>query len=205
MVIFIITQVLFDTVLLFSILFLFHYSTSLISRKKEDIDLINDIQIQEMKNNLQELLLIMKEVGKKVTDEVRAQVESADKKKEELEINIHNMKILHSKINKSTNDLKCLLPDNTAMFKGSNNTDNGIKKNTRGTNEIINVPKKGFKKPQFIQGEEMVSFSSSIVKEIYRLVDDDYELNEIAKITKLSLAEIQLILNLRGRNFTTPN
>jgi len=44
-----------------------------------------------------------------------------------------------------------------------------------------------------------------MVGEIYRMADADMDLNEIAKKTQLTQGEIQLILNLRGNRFTTPN
>jgi hypothetical protein len=60
-------------------------------------------------------------------------------------------------------------------------------------------------KTKMDEKSDMVGFSSKVISEVYRLADEEYELNEIVKRTKLSFAEVQLILNLRGNRFTTPN
>ena len=53
--------------------------------------------------------------------------------------------------------------------------------------------------------EKKIGVSPAMVGEIYRMADADMDLNEIAKKTQLTQGEIQLILNLRGNRFTTPN
>ncbi len=79
---FLILQVLFDAVLLFGVLFLFHYSVNHSRKKKEELDIIKNIQVQEIKENLQELLLTLKQLGKEVSDNIQEQVREAEDKTE---------------------------------------------------------------------------------------------------------------------------
>ena len=53
--------------------------------------------------------------------------------------------------------------------------------------------------------EGAIGFSSGVVKEVYRMADEDQAIGEIVHKTQLSRAEVQLILNLRGNRFSTPN
>lgn len=205
MEIFIIFQILFDAVLLFSVLFLFHYSTNLISKKKEDSDLINDIQLQEIKGNLQELLLTLQQVGKRVSDDIQVQVRIAENKTAKIKKFLSKFK---SDITKTPRFSNWVVNENDKKGRLFGKINKPIVKIQQGTipNKISKgVPGKNMSKSPLCEAEEMISFSSEIVREIYRLADEDYELNEIVRLTKLSLAEIQLILNLRGKNFTTHN
>jgi len=61
------------------------------------------------------------------------------------------------------------------------------------------------KRPNLAKTEGGFGFSSGLVREVYRLSDEKVGVGEIVQRTKLSRAEIQLILNLRGNGFTTPN
>src|SRR5579872_1103166 len=79
---FLILQVLFDAVLLFGVMFLFHYSVNHSRKKKEESDILKNIQVQEIKENLQELLLTLKQLGKEVSDNIQEQVRDAEDKTE---------------------------------------------------------------------------------------------------------------------------
>jgi septal ring factor EnvC (AmiA/AmiB activator) len=78
--IFPILQILFDAVLLFGILFLFHFSVHQSRKKKEEADILKNMQVQEIKENLQELLMTLKQLGKEVSDNIQEQVKEAEEK-----------------------------------------------------------------------------------------------------------------------------
>jgi hypothetical protein len=206
--VFMIIQFLFDAGLLFAIFFLFHYSVNQGQKKREEWDLLKNMQIQEMKENLQELLLTLKQLGKEVSDNIQEQVRVAEDKTE----------LFKKVLSKLQKDLKKTLELAEEV--------NGEKKHLEEKMGVIQMAKKTFPKvrPADLSSKtskqfsgkifsktkenetgEMVGFSSGIIKEVYRLADEEHELNEIVKRTQLSHAEVQLILNLRGNRFTTPN
>src|SRR5271154_6670973 len=80
--IFLILQILFDAVLLFGVLFIFHLSVHQSDKKKEEADILKNVQIQEIKENLQELLMTLKQLGKEVSENIQEQVKEAEEKTE---------------------------------------------------------------------------------------------------------------------------
>ncbi|HVM32661.1 MAG TPA: hypothetical protein VMU88_05970, partial [bacterium] len=46
---------------------------------------------------------------------------------------------------------------------------------------------------------------ADLIRQVYRLADAEVDLDGISKKTQLTQGEIQLILNLRGNRFSTPN
>jgi DNA repair exonuclease SbcCD ATPase subunit len=217
--IFLILQILFDAVILFGVLFLFHFSVNQSQKKREEFDILKNVQVQEMKENLQELLMTLKQLGKEVSDNIQDQVREAEEKIELFKKNI-------AKLQKDLNKI-------TELAEEVNSERNRLEEKTKVL-EIAkkNIPKifSGFEKPRLVSSDELsnkvsktlkvkevkrsegfnnrkgaVGFSSEMVQEVYRLVDVEMSLNEIVRRTKLSRAEVQLIVNLRGNRFTTPN
>src|SRR5437660_318624 len=88
---FLILQILFDAVLLFGVLFLFHYSVSLAEKKKEDLEILKNIEVQETKENFQELLTTLKNLAKEVSEDINVQVRDAEEKSEIFKKNIKKM------------------------------------------------------------------------------------------------------------------
>lgn len=218
--IFLILQILFDAVLLFGILFLFHFSVNQTQKKREEWDVLKNIEVQEIKENLQELLLTLKQLGKEVSDNIQDQVREAEDKTEIFKKNLDKMK---KDLNKSlilAQELsaeKKRLEDKVRVVKSAKK--NTIKNSPSVTEAYLNesgnkrevffkrVAEKddSLKNKNLYPNQNVMGFSSDLIREVYTLADKDVGLNEIIHRTKLSRAEIQLILNLRGNRFTTPN
>jgi hypothetical protein len=211
---FLIIQFLFDAVLLFGVLFLFHYSVHKNQGKKEDEEILKNVQVQEIKENLQELLLTLKQLGKEVSDNIQEQVKEAEEKTEVF-------KKIIQKLNKDLNKT-LVLADEVGSEKTRLEEKIKIMKTAKkrvGPLMPMNPESKDSKtdyvkglekavkigKGQGFPGVGTVGFSSALVREVYRLADTQLEINEIIRKTKLSRAEVQLILNLRDNRFTTPN
>lgn len=217
--IFMVLQILFDAVLLFGILFLFHYLTNQTQKKKEDSDILKSVQVQEIKENLQDLLLTLKQLGKEVSDNIQEQVREAEEKTEHFKKTVAKLqkdmtkvyslaevignekKHLEDKANAieiAKKSIPKTMEDKEAFSPFSNN----LEKPKPLAGEIN---RKNLKDFESVKAERGVGFSSSVIKEVYRLADDSLAINEIVQKTKLSRAEVQLILNLRGNRFSTPN
>ncbi len=207
---FLIIQFLFDAVLLFGVLFLFHYSVHRSQSKKEESEILKNVQVQEIKENLQELLLTLKQLGKEVSDNIQEQVEEAEEKTEHFKKTIQ-------KINKDLSETLVLAEEVGAEKNRLEEKISIIKKARKKTknkeslaagSEIADGFGKTEKKPNnsgFSGVGRTVGFSSDLVREVYRMADTQLGVNEIIQKTRLSRAEIQLILNLRDNRFTTPN
>lgn len=216
--IFLVLQIMFDAILLFGLLFLFHFSVNQTRRKKEDLDVLRNVQIQEMKEGLQELLLTLKQLGKEVSDNVQDQVREAEEKTEILKKilvkvrkDLASVQMLSEEVNSEKerleNKMNAIQTAKKTIRKDFSVTDGTLsedfcdvdEKNLSIKNNLAS--KKGVKNGK----GRAVGFSSVAVREIYRLADGELGIDEIVQRTKLSRAEVQLILNLRGNRFTTPN
>src|SRR5271154_5849733 len=89
--VFLILQILFDSVLLFGVLFLFHFSVNQQQKKKEEFDIVKNIQVQEMKENLEKLLLTMKQLGKDVSDDIQKKIGESEEKAEAFKKNLKKL------------------------------------------------------------------------------------------------------------------
>ena len=191
-----ILQILFDAVLLFSVLFLFHFTAHQIQKKKEENDLLKNFQVQEIKDQLQELLMTLKQLGKEVSDDIQEQVKEAEVQTEQfkkvaakLQRDLRKTVLLAEEVNRE----KTRLEEKLSVMRTAK------KKSAK-------FPARPGDRPSRPAGEEKTfGVPSSVVSEIYRLADDEMDLNEIARQTQLTQGEIQLILNLRGNRFSTPN
>lgn len=211
--IFPVLQILFDAVLLFGILFLFHFSVHQTQKKKEEWDILKNAQVQEIKENLQELLLTLKQLGKEVSDNIQEQVRVAEEKTEtfkkvtvKLQRDLQKAIKLAEEVDIEKNHLEDKLTAIETAKKNSSAKSTTASKNTqehpggKDPEEVDTIKKTSFGK---VKGG--LGFSAGVVQEVYRLSDEKKEMGEIVHRTKLSRAEIQLILNLRGSGFTTPN
>jgi|GEM_PF-5169814 hypothetical protein len=203
--IFLILQILFDAVLLFGILFLFHFSVNLQQRKKEEFDIVKNIQVQEMKENLEKLLSTMKQLGEDVSADIQKKIAEFEGK---TEVFNDDIKTFERKIN-----LKFELSKKETIEKADLKT----KIAALSTNENLKLISKkkvldkrisGFEKKQkkiIAKPNYSTGFSSGIIKQVYKMVDSNSGISEVVKATKLTKAEISLILNLRENRFTAPN
>ena len=214
---FLILQFIFDAVLFFGLLFLFHFTVHQSQGTKDESELLKNAQAQEMKENLQELLVTLKQLGKEVSENIQEQVREAEEKTETL-------KKIVQKLQRDLGRVTALAEEVT-----------GEKNHLEEKNKIIQISKQS--RPKVLPPMESIGFprmaamedkenesqappsqkrppkpvrkamgvSSEAVKEVYRLADQSLGLNEIVQSTKLSRAEVQLILNLRGNRFSTPN
>jgi hypothetical protein len=213
---FMILQILFDAVLLFGILFLFHFSVNQTEKKREEIDLIKDVQVQEMKENLQELLMTLKQLGKEVSDNIQEQVRDAEEKTEKFKREIQNLqkdldkiKILGEEMDAEKNLLETKAKVIQSAKKNiskwvppneKNDSISGIERLEEEQKPAALECQKFINEP-----EGTIGYSSEVIKKVYRLADTEMGMNEIVRRTKLNRAEVQLILNLRGNRFSTPN
>jgi DNA repair exonuclease SbcCD ATPase subunit len=213
---FMILQILFDAVLLFGILFLFHFSVNQTQKKREEIDLIKDVQVQEMKENLQELLITLKQLGKEVSDNIQEQVREAEEKTEtfkraiqKLQKDLDKIKALGEEVDAEKNLLETKAKVIQSAKKNipkwvppieKNDSISGIERLREDQNPSSIEHQKFITEP-----EGGIGYSSEVIKKVYRLADAEMGMNEIVRRTKLNRAEVQLILNLRGNRFSTPN
>ena len=207
MSVFNILQILFDAVFLFGILFLFNFSISQTRKKDDDLEVMKSVQTQEIKEQLQDLLLTLKQLGNEVSENIQKEVRIAEEKTDLLQ---KLFRKIHKEIEK-TDQLKSDFDDtNTSTEKKvaflrapkSGKIPATKKRNQESSStRITNQEKVSLNKNE----SGMHGLSSEIVREVYSLADTDNDLKTICEKTQLSLAEIQLILNLRGNRFTTPN
>jgi chromosome segregation ATPase len=217
--VFYILQILFDAVLLFGILFLFHFSVYQNQKKKEESDILKDIRVQEIRENLQELLMTLKQLGKEVSENIQEQVKTAEIKTEIFKKNIIRFQRDLTKVTRLSDDLnteRVRLEEKASAIEASKRkapkilpaiqndlmaSDSGMKKNGPASKEE-NSSTADF---GFNGSAKNMGISPELVKVVYRLADLKTGINDIIRQTKLSRAEVQLILNLRGNRFAAPN
>ena len=209
---FFVLQILFDAVLLFGILFLFHFSVHQTLKKKEEWDILKNAQVQEIKENLQELLMTLKQLGKEVSDNIQEQVREAEEKTEAFKkVTVKLQRDLQKvlKLAEEVESEKSHLEEKIKAIetaKRKTEPKPGPQKHLSSRHDE-DEPEPTGKKPKlgFEHSNESFGFSSGIIEEVYKLSDKKMGMSEIVHRTKLSRAEVQLILNLRGNGFTTPN
>lgn len=217
MEVFLVLQILFDAVILFGLLFLFHFSVHQIQKRKEEWDLLKDVQGQEIQENLQELLMTLKQLGKEVSDNIQEQVRLAEEKTEAFKKNVAKLHRDLSKVTALTEEVtnekthlekkldaiktaKKKVPKAMDAYKGE------LLEGNLGADKMELQPlRDGDAAQPTAPVEQGTGFSSGIVREVYRLADAEIGLNEIVQKTELTRAEVQLILNLRENRFSTPN
>jgi septal ring factor EnvC (AmiA/AmiB activator) len=218
--VFFIIQIIFDAVLLFGILFLFHFSVNQTQKKKEESDILKDIRVQEIRENLQELLMTLKQLGKEVSDNIQEQVKAAETKTEVFKKAILRFQRDLTKVTKLSDELnteRIRLEEKADAIEASKKKLPRIAPPTPNSSEISDLEVKKnnseFKKEGrnssadfgFSGSGKNMGISPELVKAVYQLADLKMGINEIIHQTKLSRAEVQLILNLRGNRFAAPN
>jgi hypothetical protein len=205
--VFLVLQILFDSVLLFGVLFLFHFSVNQQQQKKEEFDIVKNIQVQEMKENLEKLLLTMKQLGKDVSDDIQKKISESEEKAEAFKKNLKKLESQLSMTMELADEVgaeRARLENKTRLINSGASKREKTGSNEKNTEKSFSRVEKR-KKVLRSQSGYSVGFSSEIIKQVYKMVDNDVDINEILKATKLSKAEIQLILNLRENRFTAPN
>jgi hypothetical protein len=210
---FLILQIMFDAVLLFGILFLFHFSVHQTQKKKEEWDILKNAQTQEIKENLQELLMTLKQLGKEVSENIQEQVREAEEKTETFKkilLKLQKDLQMTTKLAEDVGAERAHLEEKLKVIETAKRRSAAKISKASGQAQGHSVDEKSeistaSKKLGFGKDESGLGFSSKVVREVYRLLDEKIEMTEIVQRTQLSRAEIQLILNLRGNGFTTPN
>lgn len=210
---FTVLQTLFDAVLLFGVLFLFHFSVHQTQKKKEEMDILKNAQAQEIKENLQELLMTLKQLGKEVSDNIQEQVREAEEKTETFKKAVAKLKKDLPQLTKLAEEVgaeRIHLEDKiTALGEARKHTRSGLDDGHKGRpvepEPLAKTESKDGFKSLVVPSGEGLGFAPGVVKEVYRLSDAKAQMNEIVRKTQLSRAEIQLILNLRGNGFTASN
>ena len=202
---FLILQILFDAVLLFGILFLFHFSVNQQQKKKEEFDIVKNIQVQEMKENLEKLLSAMKQLGKDVSDDIQKKITESEVKTKAFD---ESVKKIEKQLNfkNSLSQEMCGIEDEP----GNRIINSKISRKAELFLDEKEIDKSTFeikkKKTNLVSKDGYsVGFSSAVIKQVYKMVDSNKEISEVVKTTKLTRAEVSLILNLRENRFTAPN
>jgi hypothetical protein len=205
--VFLILQIIFDAVLLFGILFLFHFSVNEQQKKKEELDIVKDIQVQEMKENLEKLLSAMKQLGKDVSSDIQNKIEESEEKMKVFNQNIKNFEnqfMMTSNLSEKAGTEKDKLKSKVKVIRTSPNRKNEVSLDDKGIHETASSIRKEAKS-LIPQTGYSIGFSSGIIKQVYKMIDGNRDIGEVVKATKLTKAEVNLILNLRENRFTAPN
>jgi hypothetical protein len=213
---FVALQIVFDAVLLFAILFLFHYTLNRAQRKKDDENLLNSLEVEEIKQDLQELLVTLKQVGSEASEGIQQKVKEADAKTQRLKELLKKVDADLLRIYRLSEDVsgeKERLDGKWQVMQAAR-----FRKEPDALRPAPSTPAQEKRKDAAAAPEtdkakanfgglagSAVAFSSEAVKEIYRLADTSVDVGEIARRTKLTRGEVQLILNLRTNRYTTPN
>ncbi len=206
--VFFVLQILFDAVLLFGVLFLFHFSVNQQQKRKEELDIVKNIQVQETKENLENLLTAIKQLGKDVSDDIDKKILESEEKAQLFQ---RNIKSLENELN-ATLELaeeigveRNRLEDKVRVIRSAPEKKDKLPSDEKRVGKKMTKVEKIKKTSDFKSGSYGVGFSSAIVKQVYKMIDADADVSDISKATKLSKAEINLILNLRENRFTAPN
>jgi len=200
--------VLLDAALLFGFLFLFHYASQKVQNRREDEAVLKNLEAQELRSGLQELLVTLRQVGGEVSGELQGKVREAEaagvrigKQLEELGKNLESLEKTAAVVLAEKEHLESKAQAlKAARKKTSKPSGNPVEPDSLLTaEEEMEFAEEGPESPN------AVGFSTNAVKEIYRLADKELNVTEIARKTHLTRGEVQLILNLRGNRFTTPN
>jgi septal ring factor EnvC (AmiA/AmiB activator) len=209
---FLLLQILFDAILLFGILFVFHYSLHQSEKKKEETALLESVQTMEIKENLQELLTTLKQLGAEVSDNIQEQVKEAEEKTALFKNTVQKLKRDLEKADKLAAEIemeKTHLEEKIEVMKtnkGKSSVMAFIKEPLTSKEPADKGPHGNAKIKGKSKKQDGVDINSSkTVDEVYHLADQSFDINEIVQKTRLSRAEVQLILNLRESRYTTPN
>jgi len=206
---FAIFQILFDAVLFFTILFLFHFSVQRIYKKREESDLIKNAQALEIQDNLQKMLTTLKSLGEEISEDIQGKIGLADEKANKfrglllkLEKDLARATTLAEKIEMEKGRLEEKF-NNIKMpqREGAGPLSLGRVSVLAKSHALPPGPAGSVKlveKYSAIEERGIGGISPELVDEIYKLADKSCSVNTIVRKTNLTPAEVQLILNLRG-------
>lgn len=200
---FVVLQLVFDGVLLFAVLFLFHFAVSRSQRRKDDDHLIESLEVEEIKRDLQELLVTLKQVGSEASEGIQEKVLEAETKTKRLKDLLRKLDSDLGRISRLSEEVageKTRLDEKWGMLQAARRREG--KAPEPPPEAPRPAPEASPAEPETAKG---LAFSPDAVREIYKLADLSMEISEIARRTKLTRGEVQLILNLRGNRFTTSN
>ncbi len=205
---FVALQLVFDGVLLFAILFLFHYTVSRAQKKKDDESLLKSLEVEEIKQDLQELLVTLKQVGSEASEGIQQKVREAEAKTKRLRELVRKVDADLDRISRLSQDVtgeKDRLDEKWSLMQAGNHVTRSSGRESKSSEAPSGAAPRSVEPSGTAPAGQTLAFSSDAVREIYRLADSSVEIGEIARRTKLTRGEVQLILNLRGNRFTTPN
>jgi FtsZ-binding cell division protein ZapB len=204
---FLVFQLIFDIALITGVLFIFNMLWQKMQHRRDDDEVLRNVELQELKAGLQELLLTVRQVGADVSGKLHD-------KAQEAEATIGRIEELLEELRPELEDLRDLSREVAEEREHLEAKNRSLRSIRRATEPLpVDEPMKDEEEagtPVDITEEELISstavgFSSTAVKEIYRLADTQMDVGEIARQTQLTRGEVQLILNLRSNRFTTPN
>jgi len=196
---FTVLQLIFDAVLMFGLLFLFNFATQKARKRREDEEILNNLETQELRAGLQELLVTLRQVGGEVSGELQAKVAEAEETARRLGAVLHELK-------RDLENAERMAREVAAEREHLENKAESLKAlKTARKPKAPKAPVPPAEETHAEETVEAVGFSTSAVKEIYKMADDELGVAEIARRTNLTRGEVQLILNLRGNRFSTPN
>jgi predicted nuclease with TOPRIM domain len=210
MTLFVILQLLFDAALVVGMLFAFNFVWQKLQHRREDEEVLRNVELQELHAGLQELLVTVRQVGGEVSGRLHDKVREAEKTLTRLESILDGLR-------PEMEDLRELAKE-MASEKEHLEAKRVSLKSTRRSEAPLSIFENDFH-PQDLEADDEaaeevegtsvssagVGFPSSAVKEIYRMADSHMDVGEISRRTQLTRGEVQLILNLRSNRFTTPN
>jgi FtsZ-binding cell division protein ZapB len=207
MTLFVILQILFDAALVVAMLFGFNFVWQKVQQRREDEEVIRNVELQELRAGLEELLVTVRQVGGEVSERLQDKVKDA-------EASINRLDSILEELRPELGELQELSRE-VASEKEHLESKRVSLKSSRRSAVPLPVLKEDL--PLDVEEDEddgaeaslisstAVGFPSSAVKEIYRLADNRMDVGAIARQTHLTRGEVQLILNLRSNRFTTPN
>jgi predicted nuclease with TOPRIM domain len=211
MTLFVILQILFDAALVAAMLFGFSYIWQKVQHRREDDEVLRNVELQELRAGLEELLVTVRQVGGEVSERLQDKVKEAEKTLSQLESILDELKPDLEEIQALSRDVaseKEHLEAKRVSLKSSRRPAMPLpmlEEDLSLGGEDDEEDGESSRTEDSLVSSTAVGFPSSAVKEIYRLADNQLNVGEIARQTHLTRGEIQLILNLRSNRFTTPN
>jgi predicted nuclease with TOPRIM domain len=207
MTLFVILQILFDATLVAAMLFGLNFVWQKVQRRREDEEVIRNVELQELREGLEELLATVRQVGGEVSERLQDKVKEA-------EASISRLDSILEELRPELEELQELSRE-VASEKEHLESKRVSLRSSRRPAKPLPAPKEDLPldleegddegAEEALISSTAVGFPSSAVKEIYRLADHQMDVGAIARQTHLTRGEVQLILNLRSNRFTTPN
>jgi len=181
-------------------------TVSRVQRRKDDENILRSLEVEEIKQDLQEMLVTLKQVGSEASEGIQEKVREAEAKTKRLRELMKKVDSDLTRISRLSEDVageKAHLDDKWNLMQATRQRPESVRPEDLYRRP---EPSKPVADPEDSTGSaQPLSFPSDAVREIYRFADESMDISEIARRTKLTRGEVQLILNLRGNRYTTPN